>query len=222
MALTRLIGAASLLLLISVVPAKAQTTTIGTGNGQGGSLLVARPDLALGQSITSPGQSLQTVSLQVLSGDPASTYSFGVYDYNAATSTIGQQLYLTQFNPLASGTLTLNNINVATTAGDTYAFAITPYSANPGSSTVTFRAINVGNTGEYYSGGSYFNLGSSGNPEGAVVNTFANNYDLQFSAVFAAAIAPEPASWAMMISGFGFIGSAVRRARRKDQALSLA
>ena len=39
--------------------------------------------------------------------------------------------------------------------------------------------------------------------------------------VFAAAGVPEPATWAMMILGFGFVGASLRR-RRHDEAAALA
>ncbi|MES2753868.1 MAG: PEPxxWA-CTERM sorting domain-containing protein [Pseudomonadota bacterium] len=52
--------------------------------------------------------------------------------------------------------------------------------------------------------------------------SFGNATNLVFSAVASAPAVPEPATWGLMISGFGAVGGALRRRRRLGVTGSLA
>ena len=57
-------------------------------------------------------------------------------------------------------------------------------------------------------------IGINWGPDG--FNVGIDNIDYTFEGAVAGAV-PEPATWAMMISGFGLVGASMRRSRRKKQ-----
>ena len=61
--------------------------------------------------------------------------------------------------------------------------------------------------------GGFFGLSTKNNPDGAPGGTGTAIFSLGSVTVPTAAV-PEPATWAMMIGGFGLIGAASRRAKR--------
>lgn len=124
----------------------------------------------------------------------------GIYNYT-------QTFDLTGFNPAtgsfngrfavdnAVDSITLNG-NTITGSGGTFN-AWTAFSANSGfvngENTLTFRVRNVAQR--------------TGNPTGLRVEFLGS----QIAAV------PEPSTWAMMLLGFGFIGGAMRSAKRRQK-----
>ncbi len=141
--------------------------------------------------------------------------------------------------PLFGGSVNGSGIfttsNVATTVGGRTAFAITSITGM-----VNGSAINApgGSYGNYFTTGGTFLDGSgiqfftqAGNDirffyQDTVsqyrVNTFSpgsSSYVTVTTSPVAAAV-PEPATWAMMIGGFGMIGFAARR--RRNMAVSFA
>lgn len=78
---------------------------------------------------------------------------------------------------------------------------------------IAVNALNVGFA--QFSSPTLF-TGSPGNPtfltdSFAVINPFFGNGNLTNSPVAVAGAVPEPATWAMMLMGFGGIGFALRR-----------
>lgn len=77
------------------------------------------------------------------------------------------------------------------------------------------RALVVGYGGAYAGGNAYYDYSSSN-------FSSLSNFDLNFrtfTLTDAIAAVPEPATWAMMLIGFGMIGFSMRRARRKTNAV---
>lgn len=64
-----------------------------------------------------------------------------------------------------------------------------------------------------FGAGSGFGAGFTGYVDNAVITTSAGVDRLNFDVATAAAV-PEPATWAMMIGGFGLVGGAMRRRRQ--------
>ena len=95
--------------------------------------------------------------------------------------------------------------------------------AAEGRDVVLFSVRDLTGQGRFTTYGYYFELGAFTNA--GVHLTVANN-DVQPGtltvAVFAdtSAPAPEPSSWAMMLSGFGLIGGAMRYRRNRSVSLS--
>ncbi len=54
---------------------------------------------------------------------------------------------------------------------------------------------------------------------GNTPDLFRDIKQVSFDAVFATPV-PEPGTWAMMIAGFGFVGGAMRRRRRRERAFA--
>jgi len=95
--------------------------------------------------------------------------------------------------------------------------------------TYTFSVADLGLTaGTYYlnlaapSGGFYWDLGTGGStvfvtgPQGTGGVPYTNSFQIYGDAAAAApAPTPEPASWAMMVGGFGLAGGVLRRTRRQ-------
>lgn len=79
-------------------------------------------------------------------------------------------------------------------------------------------ATNMTVGGDAYAGGqAYFRQGS-GYPN---CDTGTSNCDLNFRVVgTTAAVVPEPATWLMMIAGFGFLAAALRRRRQASSAIA--
>ena len=72
-------------------------------------------------------------------------------------------------------------------------------------------------------GGGFRYSNSTGNPIGAGYSDYSVP-NMRYSATFGAAngAVPEPASWALMIVGFGAVGFGMRRAaRRSDERFTL-
>lgn len=191
------------------VPAMAQTSTIGTG-GAAVSYVTVNSGVAYGQTFQSPGGLLTDFTINPRSiSNPGGTFTFEIN--NLSGNTVGATLYSVTFTPTQNFTpVTFSGINIATTSGANYVALVTPFGGNAG----TTQLQLVTNAGTDYAGGSQFTV-PGGNPVGQT-GTANNGFDVQFSATFAT---PEPASWAMMIGGFGVIGGAMRR-RRKVAALA--
>ena len=94
----------------------------------------------------------------------------------------------------------LSSFNVALTAGLSYTFGISSGGSYKLSGDETF--------GDAYKGGRAYFAGPPLTGSDLAFTTFVN------SAGSAASPTPEPATWAMMIAGFGLVGYAMRRRAR--------
>ena len=135
-----------------------------------------------------------------------------------------------------SGSGIFTTSDVATMVGGQTAFAITSITGTVGGSAIV--APTAASYGNYFTTGSYFLDGSGVNfstASGRPISFFnqSNNNLYRINAQSpgasfyvtatssAVAAVPEPASWAMMIGGFGLTGAALRR-RRGSFAARLA
>jgi hypothetical protein len=132
-----------------------------------------------------------------------------------------------------TGTLTTNNASFVNPLNGYTAQTITGITGTYNGSAITGLANVTGSNNIFYLTGPFFvdgnGLGFS-TAAGAAVNLFITN-DTSYrvnagglntglvtaSATAVTAAVPEPATWAMMILGFGAIGSAIRRMRRSTQ-----
>ena len=142
-----------------------------------------------------------------------------VYKLNGpltSTFTPGAEVWRSAAVSGAAGLLNFNPTGVAVTAGQNYvAFLTTYYTTGTGSAQVA--SCNPFGGGACATSNANPSLGRAiyGRAEGANLDEltftqFVNgSQDLTFSATITAV--PEPASWALMIGGFGLVGGAMRR-----------
>lgn len=168
---------------------------------------------------------LSTVAVSALAMIASTSASAAVYNFNFS----GTGLFFGE--PLVgSGTLTTNGVSqVSSLNGYTYQ-TITGITGTFNGSAITGLANVTGSNNLFYLTGPFFvdgnGLGFS-TAAGSAVNLFvttdtayrvnAGGLSTGFvtaSASAATAAVPEPATWAMMIGGFGVIGAAARRRRR--------
>ena len=147
---------------------------------------------------------------------PASAAQF---NFNFATST-------PLFGGAVNGSGIFTTSDVATTVGGRTAFAITSISGFVNGSAIV---APTGSYGNYFTTGSTFLDGTglrfftaAGNDirffyQDTVsqyrVNTFSPGSTSYVSATSSIAAVPEPATWGMMLLGFGALGAAMRRRR---------
>jgi hypothetical protein len=207
--------AVAVLALLST-PAMAQTT-IGPGGGTGLGEYQIGPDRGfIGQSFTSPGGLLTDFTYTAGNSDGGLT-KFVVSSYDG--NTFGQPLF-SRLVTLENGLTNIGGINLATSSNQLYV----AYLTNIG---VTGAAGYVG-VAAYYptSSGPFTNAFLGGDATAYEVTTDPagqSNFqpdtfsDIAFTATFSPVISaiPEPATWAMMLLGFGAIGAAARYRRRK-------
>lgn len=204
-----IIGLAALA-TFAAMPAAASTTitNVPAWDGSTDIFYFGAPDTAnYGQTFLSPGGNLNSVTFQLLEGN-AGNFKLVVADWNGNALT-GAPLY--ESAPLyfdgSAGAYSFSP-NLATTPGGNYiAFMTVAGVANPAST------VRVGGTfGDTITSGAFRYLNTSGAAPtvGANWDTYFVQ-DMAFTAVFDAV--PEPATWAMMIAGFGMVGFAARRRR---------
>lgn len=88
---------------------------------------------------------------------------------------------------------------------------------------LTIIGLHYGNAGDGGEGTSFFlfDAGTAGVNSITVSDRVDTNFNFGLSnaALFSTGAVPEPATWAMMLLGFGGIGVAMRRSRRRGSAL---
>ncbi|MEG3126219.1 PEPxxWA-CTERM sorting domain-containing protein [Sphingomonas sp. GB1N7] len=186
----------------------------------------------IGESFAAPVTgSLTNLQFSLLSGSTLSSVQAIVYALNGpltSTFTPGAEIWRSASIAGSSGILDFNPIDVTLTAGQNYvAFLSTYYITGTGQANVASCNPFIGGPACAASNANP-NLGRAiiGNARGANLDelVFAQvvngSQDLTFSATIAAV--PEPATWAMMILGFGITGAAVRRKRRVNPNVQFA
>ena len=177
----------------------------------------------IGESFTAPATgSLTNLQFTLSGGSTLTSVQAFVYALNgplATTFVPGAEIWRSAAVAGASGLLNFNPTGVALTAGQNYvAFLGTYYTTGTGQATVS--SCNPFGGGACAVSNANPNLGRAitGRALGANLDelTFTQvvngSQDLTFSATITAV--PEPASWALMIAGFGFVGGAIRRRAR--------
>ena len=145
--------------------------------------------------------------------DPPAATSIGLSNLGAFTPTLSHCIQL----PLASmgpSPFDLGEFLFDFASGDslfgTYSGSLSPLS--PGVFSVTQTHIVTGGTGFFAGAGGSFD--SAGTLSFLTGRPFVSQ---TFSGVLNVGTVPEPATWAMMILGFGVLGGVIRRRRRPLQ-----
>ena len=130
----------------------------------------------------------------------------------------GAELWRSSAVSGASGLLNFNPVGVNLTAGQSYvAFLSTYYTTGTGSASVSSCNPFGGGACAVSNANPSLGRAITGQAQGANLDELSFNQvvngsqDLTFSATITAPAVPEPASWALMISGFGMLGAALRR-----------
>ncbi|MBS0480091.1 MAG: PEPxxWA-CTERM sorting domain-containing protein [Proteobacteria bacterium] len=214
----RSVLAAALLAATCVaVPAHAGDIQVISGTGARATTLFNGP---IGQSFTSIDSTLTSVGFQFqLFNAPQANTPFTLSLLNGS-GLGGTQIYSTQFTlPNTIPTSGLNWFdfslpNVAVTIGNAYTFVLSNsslrYGVVLGPDVNIFTGVPL--SGDAYAGGRAFGVQSYPN----CPNTAASACDLNFRVhgATAAGAVPEPATWGMIILGFGAMAGAVRRCGR--------
>lgn len=115
----------------------------------------------------------------------------------AALGYSGTGTYLASISPIGTGTATIN-------FGQTLVG-------------LTIIGLHYGSAGDGGEGTSFFLFDAGSGVNSVTVSSRTNtnfNFGLSNAALFSTTAVPEPATWAMMLLGFGGIGMAMRRRRR--------
>lgn len=195
--------------MCALAPAAAQTV------GNMGSAQVSQTSVMSGrwqgQSFVAAGPTLGSFSFRISDVyNPGGTLTFQI-DRFTSPNQVGNTLFSTTITPTGAGVYTVSGINLATTVGGNYVAVLTPFNAAPGS---TQMAVALADGASYGNGTAIAGFVGT-NPANTTGDT-----SLPIDLIFAADFTPEPASWAMMIAGFGVIGGALRIRRRRGLALA--
>ncbi len=223
-----LAAAASLSFIAIAAPAFANPTTdtieVISGSGMRATTLYNGP---IGQSFTSLDTALTSVGFQFQLFNTSNANTPFTLSLLNGSGLGGTQVYTTQFTlPTTIPTSGLNWFdvslpNLAVNIGSVYTFVLSNSSLRYG--VVLGPDINIytGQVlgGDAYTGGQAFGVQSYPN----CPNTPASACDLNFRVTGTREVAgavPEPATWAMMIAGFGMMGGALRRRSRATNLLA--
>ena len=179
----------------------------------------------IGESFAAPATgSLTNLQFTLLSGSTLTSVQAFVFALNgplATTFVPGPEIWRSAAVAGTSGLLNFNPTGVQLTAGQNYvAFLGTFYTTGTGQASVS--SCNPFSGGACAVSNANPNLGraivgralGSNLDELSFAQVVNGSQDLTFSATVTAV--PEPASWAMMIAGFGLVGGAMRRRTRKS------
>ena len=208
----------------SLAPAAQAATVISNGAADGLIFPFGYPDtVTYGQVFTAPiDGKLKSFSL-ALNGGVGALFG-GVGTWNGTPTfdlTFGSPvtLFTSAITPSTSAQTFTFNPNVAVTAGERYVAYLSTYGVPGANGTTTMPT-----TTNVAPGIDYFVFNNTSNPVG---NESWNYFEFagfdstnaQFSATFEAVPpVPEPATWVMMIVGFGLAGAALRRQRANVRA----
>ncbi len=220
-----LLAAASLIAF--AVPAHADTISQPNSGSNVGPLCGwpyqggACQTVFIGESFTaSTSGNLTNLQFSLLGGSNLTSVQAIVYALNGpldTTFTPGAEIWRSAAVAGTSGVLDFNPTGIAVAAGQNYvAFLSTYYATGTGQANVS--SCNPFGGGACAVSNANPNLGRAitGIVRGSNLDelTFAQvvngSQDLTFSATITPSV-PEPATWAMMIAGFGMVGGAMRR-----------
>ena len=205
--------ATALFAAITLVPAaNAATTQITGGSGQR-ALGITFFD-PLGQTFTATDTDLQSFGFQINTlnpGSPNSAITFSLLNGAGFNGSVLATRSVTFAGVPATRDPTWIDFDLTGTklvAGQSYTALLTTTSSRyglifgPDINIFTGQALG----GDAYAGGSFIATGQND----ATCNRGICDANFRFTAVTPAAV-PEPATWAMMIGGFGLAGGALRR-----------
>lgn len=224
---TTLFGVAAFAATLSfALPAAAQSQTLQVQSGTTSprSVTVSAFD-PIGQTFTAFTDTITSVGFEFTTLNPSSANSALTLNIFAGETLSGTSLFTSAF--VLPATLTSRDQrawvdivvpSLAVTRGSSYSLVLTATSSR--AALLTGPGFNS-STGQFFGGDAYTGGRLLGTPApytncaGA-----ANNCDANFRVTgnLIAAAVPEPATWAMLIVGFGIVGGALRRraARRPN------
>ena len=174
-----------------------------------------------GEVLKAAGTSLTSFTFEVDNNGQAANYVAQVYAWSGSTISggpVGAALYTGTASVLAGlrgfQAVTTNTGGVAVTPGQLYSILLYDGSGDGVRGSWGLTPPFGSHPGVAGDVGFFFNNGPS-NANG----TFSDFGSLAYSATFTAGV-PEPASWALMLLGFGSVGVAVRSSRRKLAAIA--
>lgn len=217
--MTRMLAAAAVAAFSFASPAMAATTfnanpttpfTYGTGNDY----------TPANAAVLTDGNLELAARFHVNGQQAAPSNNAGIYSFALGTTNINFDYSAVNFAPQSSVSILLTNLATGDTASFTNAFIPDANGAGPGyqgSQQLGFGFLN----------GSFTPLFGDLNFDANANNTY--RFDLTadgstlttFAQLGSGAAVPEPATWAMMLVGFGAIGFSMRR-RQKPMGLKAA
>lgn len=190
-----------------------------------GALVGGQQTQRIGQTFTAPITGNLTNFQFTLTSSTLQDLKGAVYVWDVAgVRPLGQALWTsgTVANPM--GLLDFNPTGLTLSAGTTYVAFLDTFAlpSNSGIANVASclalgpcNSNAIPNLGTLVYGNVYPDPNSgefNGDPANIIYsNAFNVVYDATFSATIEAAAVPEPASWAIMVGGFGLVGAAMRR-----------
>ena len=208
--------ASAVALTAAAIPAAA--TTLQVISGPTGQRAVTFPAFGpVGQSFTAFDSQISSVGFQFNALNPSAANSSFTLSLLAGSALSGPALFTTSFTlPTSINNLTATWFDVAlpnwaVTTSQSYTFALSTSSARNG--IVLGPEINI-NTGQVLGGDAYTGGTAlfTNQPYQGFCET-SGICDLNFRITASSPSVPEPASWALMIGGFGVVGAAMRRRR---------
>ena len=228
----RLIGAAVLAVALPFgVPGAATAATLQVTPGVPSSTSTVRAFAPggftgpFGQSFTSIDSSLNSIGFQFVGFNPGSTgqaYTLSLFAGETLTGTSLVTRTFTLPTTITTNTPTWFDVDigaVAATVGQRYTAVLSSSDIRNGivlgpnfSYAIPPNGGQV--SGDTYAGGRFFSGGTAVYPD--CPNNATSPCDLNFrvTGTTVAAAVPEPASWALMVGGFGLMGGIVRRRQR--------
>ncbi len=169
-----------------------------------------------GEVLVSPGTSLTSFTFEVNNNGIDANYVAQIYAWSGSTTgggQVGPALYTGSASVLAGfngfQAVTIDTGGVAVTRGQTYAILLYDGSDDGVSGQWGLTPPFGSHPGVAGDVGFFFNNGPSD-----ANGTFDDFGSLAYSATFTGDV-PEPATWALMLVGFGATGVAFRSARRR-------
>ena len=205
----------------SATPGLAATSIDTTGAFTSNWHPFGQPDTsAYGETFTVGSDNVLNSFSLYLDGQVASTLNFTAYVYAWNGSMITGSALYTSANQIFNGSADNSPVECAFNTGS--------LSLNSGSQYAAFLFANSGglanmpSSSSDYTGGNFvYNNAGNNFASLSSTNWSVAQPDVWFKATFNGAV-PEPETWALMLLGFGAMGVAMRRDRKKRAAVSAA
>ena len=220
-----ILGAAAACSMLAAVPAAAQTTYDTTGSFSSDLYPFGVTDTSTYGEVFTVGADNTLNSFSLFLNDQygeTGTVDFKGYLYAwDGTKATGGQLYASGTRTYSGGgahEFAFSTGALSLVSGQQYVAFLSTAGLQVGQNDVGFGMPLTGNYGGSLVGGGavYYNTGNDFGPLTSSQWDYLPTYglgDVWFKASFNQGV-PEPASWALMLVGFGAVGSALRRRRR--------
>ncbi len=184
-----------------------QTGTTVTGHTQNGTLVNFNGSTTASNVISANGGQAQVEGdLNNLTNNPNDTFALRTLNFALASGTFTNL----EFNLFGASNGALAFFSALDNEGQSFTFNSAGYALGNGSNMFGFRGIDGQSIASFS-----ISIGSSNNTTGTINDV----RQIRLDQVAAVGSVPEPATWAMMLFGFGAIGVGMRRRRRTGQAL---